>query len=212
MPTSSKQQHYDLHPALAYLAAVERNLPKTTGRSMQAWVRIIRQAGIRDAKHCRAWLKQTHKLGGTTVALLTAKFEGKGEHDADPKVYLKQAPKYVESLYAAKPNLRPVHDTLIRLARGLGKDVKVCPCKTIIPLYRNFVFAQIKPTTKTRIHFGLALKHCKVKPPKTLKPTGGLERGDRITHAFALAASADITPEVKRWLKIAYEQDHKERA
>jgi hypothetical protein len=40
---------------------------------------------------------------------------------------------------------------------GAGQGVKACPCKTIVPLYRRHVIAQIKPATRTRIDFGLAL-------------------------------------------------------
>jgi len=43
-----------------------------------------------------------------------------------------------------KEALRPLYDELLKLGRSLGKDVKVCPCQTMVPLYRNHVFAQIK--------------------------------------------------------------------
>lgn len=54
--------------------------------------------------------------------------------------------------------LRPLHDTLIEGALRLRDEVKICPCQTIVPLYRNHVIAQIKPATNKRIDFGLALK------------------------------------------------------
>ena len=62
---------------------------------------------------------------------------GKGRDAVDEDAYLKLAPGYVEEMYAAKANLRPIHDALIELGRSLGPDVKVCPCQTIVPLYRN---------------------------------------------------------------------------
>jgi predicted GTPase len=87
----------------------------------------------------------------------------------------------------------------------MGSDVKVCPCQTIVPLYRNHVFAQIKPTTRTRIDLGLALKDTKV--PKRLIDTGGLAKKDRITHRIEITSLKDIDAEVKKWLKTAYEMD-----
>jgi predicted GTPase len=83
--------------------------------------------------------------------------------------------------------------------------VKVCPCKTMVPLYRKHVFAQIKPTTRTRIDLGLALKGTKV--PKRLIDTGGLAKKDRITHRIEITSVKDIDAVVKKWLKIAYEMD-----
>ena len=76
---------------------------------------------------------------------------------------------------------------LLALGRSLGSDVKVCPCKTIVPLYRKHVFAQIKPTTRTRIDLGLALKDTKV--PKRLIDTGGLAKKDRITHRIEITSA-----------------------
>ncbi|MBK6425355.1 MAG: hypothetical protein IPF82_03880 [Blastocatellia bacterium] len=52
----------------------------------------------------------------------------------------------------------PLYEELLALGLSMGDDVKACPCKTIVPFYRKHVFAQIKPTTITRIDFGLALK------------------------------------------------------
>jgi len=56
-------------------------------------------------------------------------------------------------------------DELLTLGKSLGDDVKACPCKTIVPFYREHVFAQIKPTTNSRIDLGFALTHYKGKLP-----------------------------------------------
>ena len=92
-----------------------------------------------------------------------------------------------------------------KLTFALGKDVRVCPCKTIVPFYRQHVIAQVKPTTRTRIDFGLALKDT----PCTgrLIDTGGLAKKNRITHRIPLSSLTDINDEVKRWLKKAYDMD-----
>jgi hypothetical protein len=120
--------------------------------------------------------------------------------------YLKQAPGYVVAMYAgSKAALRPLHDALEELAFALGDDVRLCPGKTIVPIYRRHVIAQIKPATKTRIDFGLALGDAKGKG--RLVETGGYTRGDRITHRIAVTSIADIDSELKGWLREAYERD-----
>ena len=93
------------------------------------------------------------------------------------------------------------------LATGfsLGKDVRVCPCKSMVPFYRKHVFANIKPSTNKRIDLGFALGD--LKTPKRLIDTGGYEKKDRITRRIEIKAKDDIDDEVKHWLKKAYEMD-----
>jgi hypothetical protein len=67
------------------------------------------------------------------------------------------------------------------------------------------VFAQIKPTTQTRIDLGFALKD--LRASGRLIDTGGFGKKDRITHRIAITSLNDIDDEVKRWLKAAYELD-----
>ena len=118
----------------------------------------------------------------------------KGEEDGDPEAYLKAAARYVEEMYAGpKAALRPIHDRILELAFELGNDVKACPCKTIVPLYRNHVFAQIKPTTRTRIDLGFALGDTKA--TGRLIDTGGFAKKDRITHRIPISSLADIDNE-----------------
>ena len=126
------------------------------------------------------------------------------EGDAD--AYLATAEHYVEDMFAgAKAPLRPVYDALLALGLSIGRDVKACPCKTMVPLYRRHVIAQIKPSTRTRIDFGLALGD--MKTPKRLVNSGGFDKGDRITHKIAIGAPGDLDAEVTRWLKKAYDLD-----
>jgi hypothetical protein len=102
-----------------------------------------------------------------------------------------------------KAGLRPIYDALLKLGLALGADVKACPCQTIVPLYRTHVFAQFKPTTRTRLDLGLALGDT----PFTarLLDTGGRAKKDRITHRIAITRVDEIDDEVKGWLKRAYD-------
>jgi hypothetical protein len=199
---------YSVHPSVAYAQAIIDNLPEKTGRSIDEWVRLVKELGVVGEKERRDGLKKEFKLGGTTAKMIAERAEGKGAEGTDPEAYLKAAAEYVEAMYSgAKAALRPIHDALIELGTSLGSDVKICPCKTIVPLYRNHVFAEIKPATRSRIDFGLALKNSQKTPTKRLIDTGGLAKGDRITHRFEITGIEDIDHEVKQWLKMAYELD-----
>ena len=98
-------------------------------------------------------------------------------------------------------------DALLKLGLKVGKEAKASPCQTIVPLYRNHVFAQIKPTTQTRIDMGFALGD--MKPTGRLIDTGGFAKKDRITHRIPITSKDDIDDEVKHWLKVAYDRDAK---
>jgi len=126
--------------------------------------------------------------------------------DLDPDQYLEEAERYVENMFSGgKANLRPLYDKLLKLGLKTGKEAKASPGKTIVPLYRKHVFAQIKPTTQTRIDMGFALGD--MKPTGRLIDTGGFAKKDRITHRIPIASMDDIDDEVKHWLKVAYDRD-----
>jgi hypothetical protein len=180
-------------------------MKEKTGRTIEEWTKFVNKEGPATEKERREWLKAKHGLGTNYAWWIAERSLGKGD-DGDPETYLKQAEQYVEQMYSgAKQELRPIYERLLALGRGLGADVKVCPCQTIVPLYRKHVFAQIKPTTRTRIDLGLALKDTKT--PKRLIDTGGFAKKDRITHRIEITSLKDIDEEVKTWLKAAYDMD-----
>src|SRR5262245_39224518 len=207
MATAKTQALYDVHPGVAMGQKWVAELKEKTGRSLDEWLALVKKNGPKDEKSRREWLKAKHKLGTNSAWWIAERAEGKGEDDS-PEAYLKSAAKYVEGQYAGpKGKLRPVFDELLRLGRSMGDDVKVCPCKTIVPFYRKHVFAQIKPSTNSRVDFGFALAHYKGKLPRRLIDTGGLAKKDRITHRIELTSPGQIDAEVKKWLKTAYDLD-----
>ncbi len=197
---------YSVHPGVAMIQDWIVKLPQKTGRSLEQWIALVKKSGPSAEKERREWLKEEHKLGTNAAWWIAERAEGKGSEEADPATYLKAAEGYVETMYSGpKAALRPIYDRLLKLGLGLAKDVKACPRKTIVPLYRNHVFAQIKPTTQTRVDLGLALG--KTRTSKRLIDTGGLDKKDRITHRIPISRVSEIDDEVKRWLNTAYELD-----
>ena len=137
-------------------------MPQKTGRSLDEWLELTRKSGPRTEKERREWLKKEHKFGTNAAAWIAGRLEGKNTEEDSPEAYLKTAAEWVEAQYAGpRAALRPLYEQLLKLGFSIGKDVKACPCKTMVPFYRNHVFAQIKPSTNTRIDFGLALGNTK---------------------------------------------------
>jgi hypothetical protein len=207
MAAAKTQALYDVHPGVAMAQKWVAELKGKTGRSLDEWLALVKKEGPKDEKARREWLKTKHKLGTNSAWWIAERAEGKGEDDS-PEAYLKSAAKYVEEQYAGpKEMLRPIFDELLKIGRSMGDDVKVCPCKTIVPLYREHVFAQIRPATNSRVDFGFALTRYKGKLPGRLIDTGGLAKKDRITHRMELTSVSQIDAEVKKWLKTAYDLD-----
>jgi uncharacterized protein DUF5655/uncharacterized protein DUF4287 len=199
---------YDVHPGVEMVQRWVAELKAKTGRTLEEWIALVKREGPKDEKAKREWLKTKHKFGTNSAWWIAERADGKGGEEDTPEAYLKTAVVYVEEQYAgAKETLRPIYDELLKLGKSLGDDVKACPCKTIVPLYRRHVFAQIKPTTNTRIDLGFALTHYRGKLPKRLIDTGGLAKKDRITHRIPITSVKEIDGEVKKWLMTAYELD-----
>ena len=207
LPDSGRSP-YDVHPSVAYAQAIIANLSAKTGKSLDEWIRLLKKSGPSGHRERCRWLMKVHQVGNTTAWMIAEQAEGKGAEGTDAAAYLQAAAEYVEQMYAGpRAALRPIHECLVELGRGLGSDIRLCPCKTIVPIYRHHVIAQIKPATRTRIDFGLALRGAARRLPRRLLETGGLARDDRITHRIPLTAREEIDEEVKTWLRIAYDLD-----
>jgi len=207
MSSATKRKSiYSVHPGVLMTQKWVGELKQKTGRSLEEWLKHIKKAGPKTEEERRQWLKEEYKLGTNTASWLAEHAEGKGQESSDPDLYLKAAERDVEKLFSGgKTHLRPIYDALLKLGLKIGKEAKACPCQTIVPLYRNHVFAQIKPTTQSRIDLGFALGD--LKPTGRLIDTGGFAKKDRITHRIPLSSLEDIDDEVKHWLKVAYDRD-----
>jgi hypothetical protein len=198
---------YSVHPGVAMVQKWIAELKEKTGRSLDEWIQHIDQRGPASEAERRAWLKEQHGMGFNTASWLAERSVGRTDSwENTPDGYLQQAERYVKEMFAGKKaGLKPIYDALLEFGLGIGKDVKACPCQTIVPLYRHHVFAQIKPATNTRIDMGFALKDAKA--TGRLIDTGGFAKKDRITHRIPITSVKEIDAEFKRWLKIAYDLD-----
>jgi hypothetical protein len=195
-----KQSVYSPHPGFAMEASSITNLKEKTGRTLDEWVAILKKSGPTTEKERRAWLKEKYGLTTNYAWFVAERAEGRGTlEDYDPE-------GMVDVMFSGgKAPLRPIYEELLAFGLSLGTDVKACPCKTIVPFYRKHVFAQIKPSTRSRIDLGLALRD--LKPAGPLIDTGGFAKKDRITHRIEISSLRDFDTEAKRWWKRAYESN-----
>jgi hypothetical protein len=197
---------YSVHPGLKMVEKWVATLRGKTGRSLEEWMALLKKSGPKTEKERREWLKDVHGMGTNSAWWIAERAEGKPSHDESPEAYLAAAEKWVESMFSGKKQaLRPIYDKLLKLGLATGKEAKACPCQTIVPLYRNHVFAQIKPTTNARIDVGFALGSRQT--TGRLVDTGGYAKKDRITHRIPITSPAEIDDEVKTWLRVAYDAD-----
>ena len=202
----TKKSVYSVHPGVVMTQKWIAELKKKTGRTLEEWLKLIKKEGPAEEKARRDWLREKHGQNTMTATWLAERSVGKGAEMEDPDLYLAAAERDVDKMFSGgKAHLRPVYDALLKVGLKTGKEAKACPCTTIVPLYRNHVFAQIKPATQTRIDMGFALGD--MKPTGRLIDTGGFAKKDRITHRIAISSLDDIDEEVKHWLKIAYDRD-----
>jgi hypothetical protein len=198
---------YSVHPSIPYVQGIIAKMQAKTGRTIDEWIRLVEKEGPASEAERRVWLKDTHRLGTNYAWWIAERSVGKGEEDGDPDAYLAKAPVYVAEMYAGKrARLKPLYDRLLRMGLAIGREAKACPCRTIVPLYREHVFAEIKPATNSRIDLGLALGNWTQTIPARIEPVTGA-KGNRITHRIPITALDEIDEFVQAWLKNAYDAD-----
>ena len=205
---STSLSAYDVHPGVAMVQKWVAELPGKTGKSLDQWAALVGKQGLPTRAARRTWLKDAHGIGGNQAGWIAEYAEGRPTWDADPESYLTNAEEYVAALFAGpKAGLKPIFDEFVLLARALGADVKICPCKTIVPFYRARVFAEVKPTTRSRLDFSVALERDRESVGRLQRNERKIAQKDRLTHTIAIGSMDDIDAEVAGWLKVAYDRD-----
>jgi uncharacterized protein DUF5655/uncharacterized protein DUF4287 len=179
-----------------WMASVKANFAKATGRTLDAWVDLVRSKGFgRDIAEARTWLKNNQ---GLTIVqanvVLMALFPDEEGSDAD----------LLDAQYSgAKMALRPVYDKLAKAARGLGQDVMIAPRKSQVTFARKVSFAVVRAAAKDRVDLFLRLPGERPTARLVANPKA---TGSDPTHVIALQKPADVDREVVNWLTLAYER------
>ncbi|NNE69308.1 MAG: DUF4287 domain-containing protein [Rhodothermales bacterium] len=200
---------YAEHPAIAYSASVISNMAERTGRSMEEWVTLALQDGPDGEKVCREWLRKSYGLGMTTASGIASFAHGDGGIWANADAYLKAAPGFIDHAYSGKKaHLRSIHDAVVRMAMAVSDEVRFCPTRTGLSIYRTRVIANLRPATQKRVDLGLSLRQSQTLPESDrLIDTGGKAKGDRITFRIELQDPSEVDSLVGVALKQAFEED-----
>ncbi|WP_020398930.1 DUF5655 domain-containing protein [Kordiimonas gwangyangensis] len=201
---------FRVHPSVSHIQAMLANMEERTGMNPDAWADVARGYGLAEVNALGAKLKAEHGLGKPTAWLLASYALGETPEDYDGDAYLARAPELFDAQFSGKKEaLRPLAEKVIAHLTTLGNDVGVSPTKTMVPIYRHHVFAQVKAATQTRLDVGLALGRYDGELSSRIKDTGGALKGDRITHVIGVTADEQIDDDFIGWLRKAYELDDK---
>lgn len=181
------------------MAAVSASMEERTGRSVEAWVALVRDADVDplDQNAVRRWLKAGHGLPQNSryaVAWAAARAAG-----WEPPTVEAQVDRQYQGDREA---LRPVFDAVRAFLESLGGDVTMEGRKSYIPFVRARQFAAVAAATRTRLDVGLRYTD----GPDSELLTEASAPG-QATHRLSLAAPEDLDGEVEALLRAAYEQN-----
>lgn len=168
------------------------NLPAKTGRSLEEWLPFVRSLGLAKHGAIVSHLKAEHGVGHGYANLIAILYfaEAAGTDEDD----------LVDAQYAGeKAALRPAYERVVEAVQAFGDDVEIAPKKTVVSLRRSKQFAQVQPTTRTRIDVGLNLPGY---------PAGGrlLATTGMCTHKVAVTDATEVDDELVELLRRAYDR------
>jgi Domain of unknown function (DUF5655) len=151
------------------LAAIEQRLVAATGDGVTAWAERVRATGLETEPEVRAWLTERGITGYGQMVLVMERF-------GYPAFLTASADELVDAQYAAKPALRPVYDTVVAAALGVG-EMHVQARKGYVSLVGpRRTFAVVQSSTRSRVDLGLRLPGRE--PGGRLLPARSIGNGD----------------------------------
>ena len=177
-------------------ATMITNLSEKTGRSLEAWIQVVRDSGLEKHGQVVSMLKE-HDMGhgyANLVAHMARERASGGGSAATPDL--------VEAQYQGKDDLRPIYDRLSVAVEAFGDDVELAPKKSYVSLRRSKQFGLLQPSTKTRLDVGIK--------SGSLEPGGRLEAAGSwnamVSHRVRVSSADEVDDELIGWLRTAYEE------
>jgi hypothetical protein len=184
------------------MAAVTTSMDERTGRSLDEWVALVREAGPDplDQRAVRAWLRDVHGVPQNSqwaIADAAATAAGWQRPDVDA---------YTDALYSgAKAHLRPIHDAIVALAEGLGDDARREGRGTYIPVVRKTQFVAVAPGPRETVRVGFRFRGA-APDDERLSPAKGFAQATHWLHLTADADEDDLRS-LEPLLEAAYRQN-----
>ncbi|MGD9689079.1 MAG: DUF4287 domain-containing protein [Phycisphaerales bacterium] len=176
------------------LASMIANLPEKTGKSLEAWVAIVRASRLAKHGEIVSMLKSKHAMGHGYANLVAQQaLKGDAPEPAGDDL--------VDAQFAgAKAALRPIYDAIIAAVSKFGSDVEIAPKKTYVSLRRSKQFAIVQPSTATRLDVGINLKGT----PTTARLEASGSFNAMVSHRVRVERAGQVDKELIGWLNTAY--------
>ncbi len=179
----------------AELANMIAGMEAKTGKSLDAWIALVRQSGLDRHMAVVDWLKVEHGLGHGFANLAAHKTFGSDAGSSDDDALM-------QAMFAGpKAAMRPVYDRVAGIVSGLD-GVEFAPKKGYVSFRRNKQFGLGQPSTKDRFDLGLSLKG--VEPAGRLEAAGSWNA--MVTHRVRIGSAEEVDGEVEAWLRQAWER------
>lgn len=147
--------------------AIIRNLKEKTGKTLQEWMTFVKAENLADKKEIITFLKTKNGLGHFQAQKIYEHFNGQDKYQ-DPSIFAKEIFDTKES--------KELYEFLKSKLLELGNDVRIQPCKTYIPFYRQNQFAILTKSKSGEITLGLNLPENYNNPKFSKKSKKGSER------------------------------------
>ncbi len=176
-------------------ASMIANLKSKTGKTLEQWVRVVKNAGTMKHGEIVKHLKAEYGVGHGYANLIAHSAKGNLTEAATDGMDLVAA-QYTNG----KADLRPIYETIVARVGKFGKDVEISPKKGYVSLRRNKQFGLIQASTKTRVDVGINLKGRKA--TDRLEASGSFNA--MVSHRVRTSQKSDVDAELIGWLKEAY--------
>jgi predicted transport protein len=181
------------------MAAVTESMRERTGRTLEEWVSLVAASEVDplDQNAVRRWLKSEHGIPqNSRWAIADAAARAAGWERPETEEYIDQ------QYSGAKAGLRSIFDRLRAAIDVLGDDVTMEGRSTYTPFVRRRQFVALAAATRSRVDVGLRYTEA----PRSKLLTSATAPG-QATHKLSLTAPEQVTEEVERLLRVAYDQN-----
>jgi predicted transport protein len=177
-------------------AAMFANLEEKTGRTLAAWLELLKP--MQEAKHGEMvkFLKTEHGLTHGYANTLVHYFREPGAFSHG------RGDEAVEAQYSGgKSVLKPIYEKLTAAVQAFGSDVELSPKKAYVSFRRSKQFGLVKPATNSRIDVGIHLKTDSSSDRLRVEKAGSMT-----SHCVSLTTAEEVDGELIAWLREAYEK------
>jgi hypothetical protein len=176
-------------------ATMIAKLPEQTGRSLEAWRKVIAASGMTSHGQIVALLKTEYAVTHGYANLIAHKARASDAASAS-------ADDLVEAQYSgSRAAMKPLYVALMREVLRFGSDVEVAPKKAYVSLRRAKQFALIQPAA-SRLDVGINLKG--EKATARLETAGSFNA--MVSHRVRVSTASEIDEQLLGWLKDAYDR------